>query len=133
MIQKRLGFALRNMEAGGKDYASNGLDGGRHLEKIDPLRRAGGALFPAAVGLLHNGLDCGRMVYWQGRHFRHQQRQSGYDDFNPNYHGNYHRGQHSHGAVFWQQGPVQPGQDESDDVRFRPVCGGASVRAALSA
>ena len=23
MIQKRLGFALRNMEAGGKDYASN--------------------------------------------------------------------------------------------------------------
>ena len=52
---------------------------------------------------------------------------------NPNYHGNYHRGQHSHGAVFWQQGPVQPGQDESDDVRFRPVCGGASVRAALPA
>lgn len=73
------------------------------------------------------------MVYWQGWHFRHQQRQSGYDDFNPNYHGNYHRGQHSHGAVFWQQGPVQPGQDESDDVRFRPVCGGASVRAALPA
>ncbi len=91
---------MRNVEAGGKDYASNGLDGGRHLEKIDPLRRAGGALFPAAVGLLHNGLDCGRMVYWQGWHFRHQQRQSGYDDFNPNYHGNYHRGNILMGQYF---------------------------------